>query len=233
MRRLCIFLKYPTPGLVKTRLAAAIGRDAASEVSRLLTALTLERLETFRRDAVLCVDPPSALTRTRAWLGRDWLFRPQHGSDLGERLAEATTHAFAEGARRVIVVGTDSPWLQPGTIEAAFAALERAEMVIGPARDGGYYLIGLSRLAPALFEAMAWSTPSVCADTVMKARELGLQFEVLQEGRDVDHLEDLQRWLADEQARGQRSTVPDAALAALAARALSQVHEGLEKVAPG
>ena len=193
MRRLCVFLKYPTPGLVKTRLAVALGSDAASEVSRLLTEVTLERLEAFRQDTVLCVDPTSALARTRALLGREWFFRPQHGSTLGERLAEVTAHAFAGKARRVVVVGTDSPWLRPGTIEAAFDALERAEMVIGPARDGGYYLIGLSRCAPALFEAMAWSTPLVYADTVMKARKLGLRFEVLQEGYDVDHLEDLQR----------------------------------------
>ena len=103
MRQLLIFVKYPTPGRVKTRLAASVGDRAASEIARACTELTLERLMPFREEAILCVDPPDALNATASWLGSDWSLRPQQGTTLGERLVEATGHAFGQGAHRVLV----------------------------------------------------------------------------------------------------------------------------------
>ena len=205
MHRLLIFLKYPTPGQVKTRLASAVGDQAACEVSRACTELTLERLRAWRHEATLCVDPPEALERTRAWLGTAWSLRPQRGGTLGERLAEATAQAFAEGVQRVVVIGTDSPWLTECDVDAAVDALRRAELVLGPTEDGGYYLIGLSCPSPALFEGIAWGTATVYQETMAKARALGLRVETLPLGYDVDRLEDIHRFVADELARGNRS----------------------------
>ena len=202
MRRLLIFLKYPSPGRVKTRLAAVLGDQMACDVYRACAEITLERLASLCRESVVCVEPAEALARVRAWLGPGWALRPQQGATLGDRLIEATAHAFTEGARRVIVVGTDSPWLTASDVEAAFAALERAPLVLGPTEDGGYYLIGLSRPARGIFEGITWSTPSVYAQTLENARTLGLSVQILPLGYDVDHLEDVRRLLAEERARG-------------------------------
>ena len=201
MRRLLIFLKYPTPGQVKTRLAASLGDHAASEIARACATMTFSRLASLRDEAVVCVDPPEALDRTRAWLGPDWPLRPQQGHTLGERLAEATGQTFAQGARRVVVIGTDSPWLKASDVEAAFDALERADLAIGPTEDGGYYLIGLSRPARGLFEGIAWGTSSVSAQTLSRACALGFSVQTLPRGYDVDRLEDLQRFIVEEGAR--------------------------------
>ena len=196
MRRLLIFLKYPTPGQVKTRLAASVGDDAACETYRACAELTLERLSAFRGEATVCIDPPEALGQARAWLGPDWPLRAQQGATLGERLAEATADAFARGAQRVAVIGTDSPWIGANEIEEAFAALARAEVVLGPAQDGGYYLIGLSRAAPEIFDGIAWSTSSVSAETLAKAAALRLRVHLLRLGYDIDRVEDLERFLS-------------------------------------
>jgi len=202
MRRLLIFLKYPTPGQVKTRLAASIGDQAACEVYRACAELTLERLRPLRRETTICVDPPEAMPRARAWLGAGWALWPQEGRTLGERLAGATASGFLRGGQRVVVIGTDSPWLNASDVDTAFDALERAGLVIGPTEDGGYYLIGLSRPAGGVFAGITWSAPSVYAQTLANARALGLSVQTLPLGYDVDHLEDLRRWITDERARG-------------------------------
>ncbi len=195
-------MKYPTPGQVKTRLAASLGAEAASKIARVCTELTLERLTPCRRESVLCVDPPEAMARTRRWLGVDWPLQPQHGATLGARLRRAMQQAFAEGAARVLIIGTDSPWLRADEIEHAFAALTGTDLVVGPTDDGGYYLIGLSRPAVGIFEGIAWSSPSVLAETMTKARGMGLRVHMLAQGYDLDHLDDVQRFLADDAIRG-------------------------------
>ncbi|HBH97104.1 MAG TPA: hypothetical protein DDX89_04845 [Candidatus Omnitrophica bacterium] len=199
MRRLLIFLKDPVPGQVKTRLAKAVGSQAACDIYRACVELTLERMMRFRQEAVLCVDPPEALLRTRAWVGADWRLQPQRGLALGERLADATAVACSDGASQVVVIGTDSPWLTGDDVAAAFEALRYHHIVLGPAQDGGYYLIGLTRPQPALFEGIAWSSPSVYAQTRVRAAQLGLTTHSLREGYDVDRLEDVQRWLKEVQ----------------------------------
>lgn len=206
MRRVLIFLKDPQPGTVKTRLAATLGDDAASALYQACIELTLERLQAFRQDAVLYVDPPEALERLAAWVGPSWSLRPQRGAALGERLAAAAQQSFAEGARRVVIIGTDAPWMRPEQIREAFARLDTCDGVVGPTEDGGYYLVGLSRLAPALFSGIAWSSPRVFAQTMAKAHALGLRLHVLPRGYDLDAFNDVQRFV-DEEAR--RGVVPE------------------------
>ncbi len=201
--RLLIFLKEPVAGRVKTRLAQAIGPDAACEVYRACVELTLERLRRFCDNTLLCVDPPQALDAMRAWVGSSWRLRPQHGATLGERLADATAHAFAsEQASRIVVIGTDSPWLTASELETVFAALAKAPVVLGPTDDGGYYLIGLSRPAPSLFEGITWSTAAVFEQTLAQARALRWPVTVLPQRYDLDRLEDVQRFMTEERARG-------------------------------
>ena len=195
-------LKEPTPGHVKTRLAASIGTEAAGTVYRACVELTLQRLAHLREESVLCVDPPEALARARDWLGPGWTLQAQRGSDLGARLTDATGRAFADGAQRVVVLGTDSPWVRERDIVAAFAALRRSDVVLGPTTDGGYYLIGLSRPVPEIFEGIAWSSPSVFAQTQSHAHTLGLRLATLRPGYDLDQLDDVRRFVQDERQRG-------------------------------
>jgi rSAM/selenodomain-associated transferase 1 len=207
MRRLLIFVKEPIPGQVKTRLAGEIGADAACSVYRQCVGRTLDRLSVLRDDITLCVDPPEATGRVRAWLGTTWPVVPQHGATLGERLADAIDRAVADGARRVVVIGTDSPWIDPKRIEEAFVNLEHTDLVLGPAADGGYYLVGLAQPSPGVFSGISWSTHQVLDQTLANARDLGLSVSLLPEGYDVDRLTDLQRWMREDPQHGLRVPV--------------------------
>ncbi len=201
MRQLLIFLKYPTPGTVKTRLAVHVGAEAAAEIARACVELTLARLQRFQSEAILYIDPVGALTQAREWLGTGWQLQPQVGATLGERLRDATERAFAQGAQQVVVIGIDSPWLQASDIEQAFIALQQADVVVGPAADGGYYLIGLSQPAPSLFAGVSWSSSAVYAQTQQNAHALRLTLKALPLGYDIDRLEDVVRFIEEERRR--------------------------------
>ena len=130
----------------------------------------------------------------REWLGSGMDYYPQGEGDLGVRMEGAFRDAFSRGAGRVVLVGTDCPGLDAPVMRAAFAALRRKDLVLGPATDGGYWLIGLRRPAPALFADMPWSTDSVFERTRDRARSLGLSVHTLEPLPDVDRPEDLPYW---------------------------------------
>lgn len=197
-RRLLIFLKYPTPGQVKTRLASALGDTAAADIYRTCVESTLRTMQGFRQEAVLWVAQAEALEACRRWLGPEWNFQAQQGDALGERLIHATAQAFASGAGPVVVIGTDAPWLSAQTIEDAFRSLKRNDVVLGPSEDGGYYLIGLSRNLPSIFEHIAWSTADVYRQTLENAKRLSLSVEPLAVGYDIDTIADLDRFLLEQ-----------------------------------
>lgn len=205
MRRVLIFVKEPLPGQVKTRLAAEIGADAACLVYRRCVERTLERLSGLREAITLCVEPAEAMGRLQAWLGSEWPARPQRGAGLGARLADATDRAFTEGAHRVVVLGSDSPWIDQPLVEQAFSSLEQADVVLGPAEDGGYYLVGLARPTPGLFEGVAWSTGRVLDQTLANACTLGRSVSRLPMGYDIDRLMDLRRWMNEDPTHGVRT----------------------------
>ena len=126
----------------------------------------------------------------RAWLPGVRLL-PQEGDDLGERMADAFARAFARGARRVAIVGTDVPGVTRETVLAALSALDAADVALGPAEDGGYYLLALREPRPELFAGIAWSTATVAAETRSRAAASGLTVRELPALRDLDTLEDL------------------------------------------
>jgi rSAM/selenodomain-associated transferase 1 len=134
--------------------------------------------------------PAEARAEIEAWFPGETL-RPQRGGDLGEKMAAAFEEAFASGARRAVLIGSDVPWVTRETVVEAFRSLEDHDLVLGPARDGGYYLVALERQRPELFEGIAWSTPSVLASTVERAGILGLTVRLLDPLRDIDTLQDL------------------------------------------
>ena len=185
-----LFAKAPRPGRVKTRLAEAIGARAAADLYRSMAGDAVERLRCPAYDLVVCYDPPTAAPEFRAWLGEDVALMPQAAGDLGRRMDSALGAAL-EIASAACVVGTDVPDLSARVVQEAFEGLEKADLVIGPSEDGGYYLLALKRPCPELFEGMPWSTPDVLRRTLAAARRLGLRVGTLETLRDVDTPADL------------------------------------------
>ena len=191
-RALVVFVKHPRPGAVKTRLAAAIGPEAAADLYRALVEHVLEATTPRPGDyeRLVFFDPPGALEEMRAWLPGVRLLA-QKGDDLGARMADAFARAFARGARRVAIVGTDVPGVTRETVVEALCALDAAEVALGPAEDGGYYLLALREPRPELFSGIAWSTSNVAADTRARAAASRLSVRELPVLRDLDTLDDL------------------------------------------
>jgi uncharacterized protein len=197
---------------VKTRLAAAIGVQAAADLYRALAEHVLEATTPFPGDfeRLVFFDPPESLADVREWLPGVRLMA-QSGHDLGARMADAFARAFARGAQRVAIVGTDAPGVSRATARQAFSALDGADVVIGPAADGGYYLIALTESRPGLLAGIEWSTPMVREQTLARAAAAGLVVSELPPLRDVDTLDDLRaEWPGVRQILGERRGLRDA-----------------------
>jgi rSAM/selenodomain-associated transferase 2/rSAM/selenodomain-associated transferase 1 len=200
--RLVVFTRFPVPGKTKTRLIPALGEQGAAELQRDMTEHVLAeaaRLAASRRAAVEVRFEGADARRMADWLGPGVECRPQGCGDLGERMGWAFERAFRGGAKRVLLVGADCPEMDAGRMREAFDALARADLVLGPAADGGYYLVGLrrsalSRAVPALFRDVAWGTDGVLAETRLRAGKIGLDPVLLEELSDVDRPEDLAVW---------------------------------------
>ncbi|MBI3298906.1 MAG: TIGR04282 family arsenosugar biosynthesis glycosyltransferase [Elusimicrobia bacterium] len=197
MKSVLVFAKAPVPGAVKTRLTPPFSAEQAAGLYRAMAADCLGAAEAVPGARVRVAYQPAPTWPDPSWLkipAPDWF--PQAGADLGRRLAAATEKAFVDGAERVVVIGTDSPQLAPATIEEAFARLAAAPLVLGPAADGGYYLIGLREPAPSLFDDVPWSTAGVLKATQQRAAELHWPVHLLDELEDVDDAPSLARMLA-------------------------------------
>jgi len=179
---------------VKTRLAAGMGPTAALYVYERLVETLLAGLATLP-GVELRFAPDDAANEVSRWLRDGWSSHGQGSGDLGERLCGAFRDAFGSGARRVVVIGSDCPEVTPADIEAAWAALELHDVALGPATDGGYWLIGLRALDETVFRGIHWSTNSVLAETLAICQQRGLRVHRLRELSDVDTAEDWQRFL--------------------------------------
>jgi rSAM/selenodomain-associated transferase 1 len=193
---LIVFVRAPRAGAVKTRLAAKIGASAACDAYQKLVRAVLNRIDSIR-DVQLRYSPDDAESEVRPWLKAQWTLSPQGSGELGERLTRAFAESFAEGARRVVIIGSDCPWLSDGDIEEAWNDLKTHDLVLGPARDGGYWLVGLREPKPEVFNGISWSTEAVLEQTLEHARAEGLRFRLLRELRDVDTLGDWYTFLRD------------------------------------
>ena len=189
---LLVFVKNPKPGLVKSRLAVDVGDTAAALVYRLLAedALRRTRPEPGDYERRVCFAPAKARAEVAEWLPGETL-EAQQGAELGARMSHAFAAAFERGARRVALTGSDVPGIDRPRVREALRALAGHDAVLGPARDGGYYLVALARPQPRLFEGMAWSRPDVLARTLERAAVLALRVRVQRGLRDVDTLADL------------------------------------------
>lgn len=196
--RAIIFVKAPRAGFVKTRLATALGPHGALAAYRALVERLLEQL-TPLRDVELRHAPDDAAPEIAAWLRPGWRTSTQGDGGLGARMCRAFVEAFASGAQRVVLIGSDCPHVTTGDIAAAADALDDHDVALGPAEDGGYWLVALRAPAPGLFEQIEWSTEGVLAQTLARAQALGLRVHLLRVLPDVDTAEDWRRYLAQGQ----------------------------------
>ena len=195
---LAIFAKAPVPGQVKTRLCPPLTPDEAATLHGSFVIDILERTKAavaklkLPLDRYLACAPASTLVFFQIMEERQSVkLIDQVGDDLGARMQQAFTTLFGKGYQRVFIVGTDVPSLPLDHYKQALALLETHDVVLGPALDGGYYLIGLTQPRPELFTDIAWSTDRVLATTQEKAAGLGLKTALLPPWRDVDTIEDL------------------------------------------
>lgn len=185
--RVGLFARFPTAGQAKTRLIPALGPEGAAALHRRLT----ERILALLQDSGLPFElrhTGASIAEFRAWLGDAVPLAEQGEGDLGARMARATAVGPA------ILVGADVPDLAQRHLDRAVAALQTHPAVIGPAEDGGYWLIGLRQPMPFLFEPMAWGTEVVFAETMQRFTARGITPAILEQLPDLDRPEDLQRW---------------------------------------
>ncbi len=188
-----VFAKAPVPGQVKTRLAADVGVADATRIYRTLGGDTVESLRGGPYRLVVYVDPPTedGVSAVRDWLGAAGIdYRRQAGDTLGDRMAAALAECLTD-AEAACIVGTDIPGIDQGTVADAFRALRTADLVVGPATDGGYYLIGANHADPRIFSEIPGSTELVLARTLDRAAAIGLSAELLDTKTDVDHVADV------------------------------------------
>ena len=191
--------KYPAPGRVKTRLARTLGPELACRLYHAFVLDLADRLRGLPYSVTWAYAPAEA---PFAEIVPGARCRLQEGRNLGERMAGAIAAEFRDGSGPVLVIGADVPHLPASRLAEAAIMLERdADVVLGPAEDGGYYLIGVTAPAPALFEGVSWGTSDVLTATLARAAGAGLRTRLLAPDFDVDEEADLDR-LADLLARG-------------------------------
>ncbi len=195
--RLIIFTRYPIPGKTKTRLIPALGPAGAARLQEIMTghAVLQGRCCAAANGADIEVRFEGGNARKlQTWLGAGVRYAPQGAGHLGQRMARAFADAFSAGAQRVVLIGSDCPEMTAGYLAEAFAALVDHDLVIGPANDGGYTLIGLHSFVPALFDFMSWGTDTVFRNTWEAACRVGMRALKLKSLSDVDHPGDLPEW---------------------------------------
>jgi len=189
MPTVVLMVKAPVIGAVKTRLAASLGAERAVEIYRALVERQVRALP-VEWAVVVSFDPPGAESEMRAWLeplrSAHMKFQAQREGDLGQRLLVAASDALGAEGGAVVLIGGDCPYLESSHLAGAAEALTRVDVVLGPARDGGYYLIGLRRAEPTLFAGIDWSSPQVLAQTRERCTAARMRVCELDELEDVD-----------------------------------------------
>ncbi|HVN95777.1 MAG TPA: TIGR04282 family arsenosugar biosynthesis glycosyltransferase [Syntrophorhabdaceae bacterium] len=208
-RCVIVFVKAPKEGMVKSRLAAFLGEKTARALYRCFVEDIIATLNRGAHPVIIYFSPARALAEIKSWLGVKRRYVPQTGDDLGQRMRNAFLEMFSTGIDSVILVGSDIPDITKELLEEAFDSLDDHDVVIGPAHDGGYYLIGFNRgfFLPDVFEEIEWSTPHVFAETTRRLIKRGLRVRVLDRKRDIDTVDDLAAYYRDGIKSGLKGSV--------------------------
>lgn len=190
-----IFLKLPVAGNVKTRLGKTIGMEKAAEIYKKLAEKNIFDCISNKYDTFFCIEPYSELNHFKNWLGTDNKFINQCGFDLGDRMINCFYEIFEFGYDKCIISGSDIIGLSAKIIEPAFIELESADCVIGPAEDGGYYMLGFksSSFEISLFKNMEWSTDKVYNESISRLLKSGRTYAATLILPDIDTEDDLKK----------------------------------------
>jgi rSAM/selenodomain-associated transferase 1 len=188
-----LFIKSPEIGKVKSRLSASIDKKTVVKIYKLFVQDILKKLEEIPYEKIICYSPKNANHDIKKWLGSNYIYIPQNGSNLGERLKNSFVEGFQSGFLKLIAIGSDSPDLKLDYFIDAFKNLDAYDTVIGPCVDGGYYLIGFSKNSyyPKVFEDIPWSTEKVYERSIESIEKANLKVYTLPIWQDVDTIEDL------------------------------------------
>lgn len=189
-------MKYPEDGKVKARLAQSIGKEAATDLYRAFIQDTLTTVQSLDIPYHIAVYPPESQERFTQWLGPSYQYFHQQGVDIGIRLQNGFATMYTKKYQQVIALASDSPDLPIEILQEAVSSLQTHKVVIGPASDGGYYLIGFSHdfFISEVFEDILWSTATVYRDTLSRIESVTSQVHVLPEWADIDTKSDLQKF---------------------------------------
>jgi len=201
-KRLIIFTRYPEPGTTKTRMIPALGAGGAADLQRWMTDHLVAKVKPLIEQWSLTVEvrfEGGSERLMREWLGPSFSYRHQGRGDIGRRMQRSLADGFQEGYTSIVIIGTDVPDISSAIIYQAFEELQKNNLVLGPAVDGGYYLIGMQKVNedqayPELFEAINWGTSEVLSQTIAAAHQIGIGYALLDTLKDVDRPADLKVW---------------------------------------
>ena len=206
--QILIFSRFPVPNQAKTRLIPFLGPERAARLHRRMTEHAVQTARMVLKASktndtgIIIFTTGAPQKHFRAWLGHDLQYASQSSGDIGSRMQSAFKLAFRRGAKRVILMGCDIPCLNSEILLQALDALRSHDVVLGPANDGGYYLIGMKHNYPEMFTAISWGTEYVCDQTRNAINKLGLTFVETDPQSDVDRPEDLPLILNDPNFEG-------------------------------
>jgi rSAM/selenodomain-associated transferase 1 len=184
-----VFIKNSELGHVKTRLAKTVGDENALRIYKALIEKTKEQIKDVTAQKSIYYS--SYIDNYDQFASDEYAKRLQMGDDLGERMKNTFEAAFNQGAEKAVIIGSDCWQLTEEVLNEAFSALDKSDFVIGPAVDGGYYLMGMSTFIPEVFNEKEWSTSNVLVDTLLDVQNKGLSHQILRTLSDVDYEEDL------------------------------------------
>ncbi len=191
MNALIIFIKNPEKGKVKTRLAQAIGQDAALKIYLELLKHTRQVASEVSAERYLFYS--QFIDQNDIWPEALFHKKLQQGNDLGEKMTNAFSQTF-EDHNKVVIIGSDCATLTSDIVANAFQELDQVDFVMGPAMDGGYYLLGMRNFYPQVFQKIAWSTEKVGTTTLSRIKELEKTYSLLPTLSDIDHQEDWEKY---------------------------------------
>jgi len=194
-----VFAKYPDEGKVKTRLAKTTGKKFATEFYKLCAQHTFQELKKLPEETIrlyIFFDSDNNRGKIKSWVNSGFLFHPQSGKNLGEKMFTAFSEIFENGFEKAVIIGTDLPDISSEIIIEAFSAMKKKDAVIGPSTDGGYYLLGLKSIRKEFFTNIDWSTDSVYEQTMDKLINANMEIHTLKELIDIDTENDLIDWMS-------------------------------------
>jgi uncharacterized protein len=197
-KRLIIFTRYPEIGKNKTRMISLLGAKGATELHRQMTEYTLNKFKPLQKQEdteIIIYFTGGNEILMKQWLGENLIYKPQKEGDLGNKMESAFMDAFKDKINQVILIGIDCPEITREIIQKGFNLLSlNRDLVLGKAKDGGYYLIGLNKPISPIFNNILWGTSQVLNQTIDRAKKLNLNYDLLPELSDIDRPEDLPIW---------------------------------------